>query len=323
MATFASGDRPGELSAYVTACALRGGMGAGEWEPGLGMIELGSFPLNRGVADIALGGESGGRMVGVGRTLVILQVATGAGCGRAGVLAAHMATGAGDCSVGTGQRELCLAVVKLGALPLSGRVAGGAFLAESGGLMVRRSRALEVLQMASGASLWCPRELAPDMAALAGERRVSASERKLRHCGVIEVRTLPLRCGVTHCAVLRESRGRMLRRLGGGIVLQVAAFAGGCRAGEPVPDMAAQAGNRRMCASQGKVCARGVVKPGALPLSGGVAGAAALRECRGHVGRVCGSLEGLDMTALASLYRTGILARHMAECALHIGVCSG
>lgn len=261
-------------------------------------------------------------MVGVRRALVILQMATGTRRGRAGVLSAHVTTRAGNCSVGTSQRELCLAVVKLGSLPLCGRVAGGAFLAESGGLMIRRSRALEVLQMASGASLRCPCKLASDMAALAGERRVSAGERKLRHCGVIEVRTLPLRCGVTYRTVLREARCGMLRRPGDGIVLQVAAFAGGRRTGEPVPHMAAQAGNRRVCAGQWEVRARRVVKPGSLPLSSGVAGAASLRECGGHVGRICGSLEGLEMTALAGLYRAGIFPRHMAECALHVRMCA-
>lgn len=74
MATVAGGRQAGVVVVYVALCALHAGVGAGKRKGRLGMIKRRRHPRRSSVADLAGLRNTGGRVVGICRTLVILQV---------------------------------------------------------------------------------------------------------------------------------------------------------------------------------------------------------------------------------------------------------
>jgi hypothetical protein len=98
---------------------------SGEREFGGVVIELGARPLDRRMADGAVGGESGSDVVWVRGGLVLRKVTARTRCRSAGILATDVARSTRRIHVSTGQRELRICVViELCTGPLDGSVTG-------------------------------------------------------------------------------------------------------------------------------------------------------------------------------------------------------
>ena len=122
-----------------------------------------------------------------------------------------------------------------------------------------------------------------------------ACQRILGLCGVIELRALPLRRGVTQDAILRETRRNVIGTLCSLKILQMATLTSCWQALEDVVHVAASASSGDMLARQ-REFGRVVIELSSLPLRGGVAQLAGLRESRSNVIHTLGCLIVLEVT---------------------------
>ena len=158
MTSHAFGRRPREHSVHVALGAWHADMRSGQRESAQAVIERGALPTGGGMATLATGGELAGLVIGIGRVIVVGQVASHALRRRPGEDSVRVALGALEGGVRPGQCETGeLRVVEAGACPniyvvtaLTGggqlrrhvvqrrgslivlKVAGDAFRAESG-----------------------------------------------------------------------------------------------------------------------------------------------------------------------------------------------
>lgn len=142
------------------------------------VIESGSLPGGRRVAQFAVGGEAGGLMVGISGVPIVSLVAEVAGSRRAGVLSVGMAESAGDRHVGASQRITGLRVmIEARRRPGSRVVADRADVAERRRCVDRVGRVVEISLMARVTIRRCAGVLPVGMTESAGERHVSSGQR--------------------------------------------------------------------------------------------------------------------------------------------------
>ena len=123
VAVIASRWRVGELTIHVTRSARDIRMRSGQREARQTMIELRPRPIHGRMAGIALEREIRGRMVGIGRPVIVAAMAIDTSLRRPGEPSTHVTTGAGRLGVLSGQGERSRAVIKLRTLPGLRRVA--------------------------------------------------------------------------------------------------------------------------------------------------------------------------------------------------------
>jgi hypothetical protein len=174
-------------------------------------------------------------------------------------------------------------------------VAKRAVLREPGRRVVRIVRALIIFQVAGITSRGEALINAASVALHAGNRDVRTGQRERGLRCVIERRTSPIRGRVTQRAILRESRGRMIRIVGALVIFQMAGIA--CRA-QPFVNaagMALCAGGRDVFAGQREGSLGRVIEDRAGPIRGGVAKRTILRKPRRGMRRIIGALVILHM----------------------------
>ncbi len=101
------------------------------------VIESRSRPRGCRVASLASRRKARGRVVRVGRAVVIRRMAAITGRGQRGVVVVHVATVAGHCRVGAGQRERGVVVIEAGIRPRSRAMASVACGREADLRMIR------------------------------------------------------------------------------------------------------------------------------------------------------------------------------------------
>jgi len=112
------------------------------------MVECRCRPCRRVVANFALLRESRRRVIGIVRSLEILQVATDAGCVRNIVIAVDVTLAALNTRVRSRQWKSGLGVIEIRGRPRRRGVAHVTGLRNSGGHMVGFVRSLVILQVA-------------------------------------------------------------------------------------------------------------------------------------------------------------------------------
>ncbi len=287
----------------IGAGARRDRVQAGKREPGAVVIKRGIQPGAGAVALVAGLREVRCDVVGIGGSLVVLQVAGRAGCAVQVVVVVDVAVGAGARRNGVqaGKREPGAVVVERCVHPVGGVVTGVASLREVCRDVVGIGGSLEILEVAAHAGAAGQVVVVVDVAVGAGTWRhgVQAGERE-PGAVVIEGGVEPGAGAVTLFAGLREIRSDVIR-IGGSLeILQVAAHAG--RGGEVVVvvDVAVGAGARRYRVQAGeREPGAVVIKRGIQPGAGVVALVAGLREVRRHVIGIGGSLVVLQVAGRA------------------------
>lgn len=204
MTVDASPARQVVVAVGVTLRALHVSMRAGQGPAGGGVVEGRVVPVARVMADLALLRESCGSVIGIRGSLVILQVATGAGGVRDVVVSIHMALTALYAGMRSRQRPTRLRVIVRRRAPADCGMADLALLRNPSRHVIRICRALVVLQMAPDAGGAGETEVPIGVTLLALQLRVSSGQGKPNGI-VIEIRRLPGRCRVTHLAGLRNS----------------------------------------------------------------------------------------------------------------------
>ncbi len=321
VAALAGGQRAGILAVDMALRALHRGVGSGQRElGGRIVIELRALPLRRRMAYGAILGEARRHVVGIGGAAVIGQVAAFAGGQRTGILAADMALRALHRRVGPGQREPCLVVVELCALPLRGRVTDRAVLREARRRVVGIGGAAVIGQVAALAGGQRTFVHVVQVALGALHRGVGSGQRELGGSTMVKFRAFPLCRRVALRAILRKSGVGMIRV--GGLVegFEVAAVTALRRALEDPVDMALRALRIHVGAREREFCAARVVELRSVPLSGRMANGAVLGEAGSGVVRTGGLLEGDQMTAFAGLRRPRESAVDMAGRAVRLKV---
>ena len=109
------------------------------------MVEGCARPGRRRVTSLAGLGEAGGKMVRIAHGFIHSSVATVAIHGRSRVSSTDVTTHTSDGSVGTGQWEAGLAMIKNSSFPLCGAVAGLAILRETSGSVIGIGRGIVFL----------------------------------------------------------------------------------------------------------------------------------------------------------------------------------
>lgn len=172
------------------------------------------------------GGYPSLRVVRVGRTLKVLHVAGNTVGWSAGKLAIHVALGAGDGDVSTGQGKLGKGVViESRGLPGGCGVAALACLRKSRLRVIRVSRFLEIGKVAAYASGGRASELASDMTGGAVQRNVGSGQGKAGHFQVVKLGAGPAIEAVTLFAGGGKPGRHMIWTCGGLIVLGMAGVA--------------------------------------------------------------------------------------------------
>lgn len=172
------------------------------------------------------GGYPSLRVVRVGRTLKVLHVAGNTVGWSAGKLAIHVALGAGDGDVSTGQGKLGKGVViESRGLPGGCGVAALACLRKSRLRVIRVSRFLEIGKVAAYASGGRASELASDMTGGAVQRDVSSGQCEACVFQVVKLGAGPGVHPVALFAGCRKSGCHMIWTRGGLIFLGMAGIA--------------------------------------------------------------------------------------------------
>lgn len=161
-------------------------------------------------------------------------------------------------------------MVELGAHPLRRVVAQRAILRETGSLMIRIVRRIEVGEVTADASCARQTEIVIDMALRALRTRVRAGQRKSGR-RMVETGPSPLHRSVARRAILRESSRHMVGRGGLLEIRQVAAHTRRVRQGEVVVHVALHASDCGVRPGQRK-SALAVIEGGVLPARSVVAG---------------------------------------------------
>ena len=249
MAGVAVGRRSGVAVSHVTVGAGHPGVRTGKRKSSFSVIEGGAFPLRGGVADGAILGKASRYVVGIRRSGVIGKVAANTRRRSSFVDVVLVTDSALQSCMRARQRELrrrCM--VELCTLPLRGRMADRTVAREGGGDVIRVRCPVVVCDMAALAGSWGTFEDSVHMAlgTLCGS--VSAGERELCSCGMVEFRPLPLRGAVARGAFPGEPGSDVIRIRGASEILQVATFTSGRRPLENVVDMTLCTLGGRMCA---------------------------------------------------------------------------
>lgn len=299
MAGDACGVGEAVVSVDVALRTLQRDVRAGQREAGLAVIEGRVGPGRRSVATLAGLRQGGLHVIGVGGSLIVLEVAGHASSYRQAVVAVHMTLRAWGRDVHTGQRETSLAVIESGIGPRSRVVAAGAGGGNSGLRVVGVGGALEILHVAGCTIRRSAGELSVHMALGAGHSGVRPGQGKFGKGVVIESGRLPGGGGVTALARLREPCLHVIRV---GCFLEVgkmAAYAGGGRARELASDVTGGAIQRNMRSRQCKAGDSQVVKRGARPAIETVTLFTGRGEPGGHVIWTRGGLILLSMAGVA------------------------
>src|SRR5712692_4989109 len=302
--------QPGIDVVHMAGGAGRTDVGPGQRKGRFGMIEGGPGPGGRGVAQGAVGGESGGGVIRVGRSREIALVATVAIGGYRSEVASDVAEVAGHGAVEAGQGELRLAVVERGRLPSGGGVAGSAGGGENqeGGFGV--GGGVEIFDMTGGAIGGGVVEVSPDVAGVAQHGDMGAGEGKDRFV-VIEGGGGPS-CRRVAARAGGGNGGLDVLGVGGGVeILEVAGGAVGGGSLVVVVQVAAGAEHGEVEAGQGE---QGlvVIKRGGLPGGGGVAQVTRLWEARGDMVGIGRGVEVLQVARDTGSRQPGIDVVHMA-----------
>ena len=262
-------------------CSVR----AREWETGGRVVEGCLRPRRRVVTLLTGLRESRLHVIGIRRSLEILQMATDAGSVRRRqvVVSVHVTLTALHRRVSTGQREAGGRMVKRGVVPCRRRMALLAGGREAGLHVIRIGRAVEVLHVARCAIGRRSHELAVDMALRAGHAHVRASQRELRKGVVIEGRRIPRACAMAGLASRREASLRVWWIIGLIKVGQVTAHAGCGRVVELPARVACGAIQGRMCSGQRESGELQVIELRAHPVIHRVALFALDRQAQGDV----------------------------------------
>jgi len=197
----------------VGAGPRRNRVQAREGETGARMIKRRVHPVRRVMAGIASLREIRRHVVGIGRSLVILQVATHASCRVQAVVVVDMAVGAGSRwhRVHSRESETGARMIKRRVHPVRGVVARIASLREVRRHVVGIGRSLIVLQVATDAGRTGQVVIVVDVAIGAGPRRhrVQTSQRE-PGAGVIKRGIQPGAGAVARIASLREIRRHVI-----------------------------------------------------------------------------------------------------------------
>jgi len=200
----------------------------GECEAGAGMVEGCVHPVRGVVTGIASLREVCRHVIRIGRTLIVLQVASYTRGAVQAVVVVDVAVGAGSrwYRVQTGERETGAGVVKRRVHPVGGVVTGIASLREVRCDVIRIGRALIVLEVACDARRAVQAVVVVDVTIGAGSRRngVHSGERETG-AGVVKRRIKPGAGAVALLAGLGEVRRHVIRIGRTLIVREVAADA--------------------------------------------------------------------------------------------------
>lgn len=197
----------------VTLAARQRYMCPGKRPPGAGVIKRGIGPVCSAVADLALLRDTGRSVVGIGRSLVILQVARNTGVAGQVEVATGVALAALQVGVAAGQRESHRVVIESGRLPRGRRVTLLASLREPQRNVVRVTRLLEIRQVAAHAGRGRPLVFPADVTGRAVQARVHSRQREAGVLQVIELGAQPGIDGVTLFALGGKPAGHVIRRV--------------------------------------------------------------------------------------------------------------
>src|SRR4029077_13242285 len=269
-------------------------MGGCEREPGAVVIKRRIKP---GAGAVALGAglrEVRRHVIGIRRSLIVLQVTGRAGRAVQVVVVVDVAvgTGARRNRVQSGKRGPGAVVVERRIHPVRSVVTGVAGLREIRRHVVGIGGSLEILQVAGDAGRAGQVVVVVDMAVGAGARRdhVQSGERETGSF-VIERGIEPSAGAVTLDAGLREIRSYVIGIRRSLEILQVAGDAGRAVQVVVVVDVAVGTGARRNRVQSGKRETGAVVVERRIhPVRSVVTGVAGLREIRRHVVGIGGSL---------------------------------
>ena len=317
----------GVIVAHMALRALivgeHGGVITGQCQRRGRVRERGPRPVGGGMASGTVLRESGGCMRRVGGSVVVGLVAVPAGRAAQGVVVVHVARGAQDRKVRTGQGEARGGVVEDSARPVGGGVASGTILRESGGQVRRVVGPIVVGLVAVPAGAAGQAVVVIDVALGALHRRVETGECEAR-AGVVERRSRPVedRGSVALGAVLRESGGQV-RRVAGAIVVVLVAVPAGC-AGQAVVVVHVATGARLAgMESHQREAGGSVIERGAIPIRRGVAAGAILREIGCFVRRGVGSVVVVLVAVPAGPACQAVVVIYVTLGALQAGVRAG
>ncbi len=196
----------------MTHLALNRCVRSSQWKLRRAMIKRGRLPRRCRVAHCAVLWKTTCLVIGICRRSKIRPMAIDAICRQRSKLIVRVTLVAGDCPVGTGQRELRIIVCKGRGLPYGGRMTRLAVCRKSAGNMVGIRRGGKLGLVAHVTIRWGRFERGARVTRRARHSLVCAGQRKTRESIVIEtcVPRSTIHC-VTLCAVRREPGGCMIR----------------------------------------------------------------------------------------------------------------
>jgi len=238
-------------------------------------------------------------VIRVRRAAVVLRMAAETVGRQRRVVVVHVATGTGNGGVSAGQRETRVVVIER-CLGPGGRVMADVTLLREPDRHV--VRIIGVLKVGKVAGHTCRVRqsvcIAAGMALAALQRRMPTGQRPASR-GMIEARLSPRGCVVTDFALLGEAHGNVIRIGRSGVILLMAAVAGGRQAGVIVVHVALRALHAGVRASEWKRRLR-VIECCRHPRGGGVADLTGLRDPGRRMVRIRRALVVLQMARYAS-----------------------
>ena len=233
-----------------------------------------------------------------------------------------MALGALRTRVRAGKGKSGRRMVEAGSGPSRRCVARRAILREPGRHVVRRGGLLEIDQVAAHTRGVRQGEIVVHVALRASHCGVRAGQRKSA-LAVIEGGVLPARSVVAGFASSGKIPAPMIRVRSVRVILQVAARTGRGGAHELAADVALHAGHAGVHPREWKCGEFIVIEGRARPGQRRVAQRAILRKRRGHVVRILGANEIIDVATVAGGRQAGELVPHVALRARQCRVGSG
>ena len=290
VATVAIHGRSRVSSTDVTTHTSDGSVGTGQWEAGLAMIKNRSLPLGGAVAGLTILRETSGRVIGIGRGVVFLQMASDTGGAQPGVLSTAMTIAASKRYVSARQWELGLRMIKLGSRPGRRRMAQRTILRESRSHMVGICGSVISTQMTGGTIRRCSGKPVVGVALGTGNVDMGSCKWKVRGRRVIKTSSFPLRRRMTGRTSLRKSCRFVIGVRGSIIIRQMAGDAVRWRSGKPVVQVTLTATDGYVSTGQREFRCAIVIKARAFPLNGVVTNSAILRETCSNMIRVRSSV---------------------------------
>ena len=300
----------GVLAAGMALNARQAGVRARDRESCGGMIVLAAQPGVCGMAQGAILGEAGSRMIRIRSPVVGCQMACGTGSRRAGKSSRLVAEDALHARMSARQQESRGVMVECRACPPHRRMANRAILRKSGGRMIRIGCAVEFRQVARHAGFGSAGIGAVGMALQARGGRMGSRQRE-PGCAVIVSRALPLSGIVALGAGLAEACARVIRVRRAVEVGQVARDTWSRRPAVHPVRMAPLTRGGQMSPGQCKL-RRAMIEHGSLPLDGRMANRAILWESGGRMIRVGCAVEIRQVARYAGCGSTGVGSVGMA-----------